>query len=172
MLRKPEVLAEVIAKPVPPPTPIAASVSPASGSGYNQVFSFHYPFGDELESSARIEVDFGDGTGNDAQHCNILVEPSTGRVQLQFNPSGGSGLRVAGQLGTLNRIENSICTVDLSDVTLVRQADAIELRLAMTFKPSFNGAKTIQSWLWKKQGAPRSETAVSGQWMVGLNSKQ
>ena len=172
LIRKPEVLAEVIAKPAPPPALIAASVSPASGSGYNQIFSFRYPFGDELESSARIEVDFGDTTGNDAQHCNILVEPSTGRVQLQFNPSGGSGLRVAGQLGTLNRIENSICVVDLSDVSLVRQSDATELRLPMTFKPSFNGARTIQSWLWKKQGNPRSETAVSGQWIVGPDPKQ
>ena len=169
VIRRPVVLAVVEAKPIPPPpTVIAASVSPESGSGYNQVFSFRYRFGEELETAARIEVDFG----ADTQHCNILVEPSTGRVQLQFNPSGGTGLRVAGQLGTLNRIENSICAVDLSDVALVRQADVTELRLAMTFKPSFNGSATIKSWLWKKPGAPRSETTVTGQWTIGQNSKQ
>jgi serine/threonine protein kinase len=166
----------VAVRPIPPPEAISASVSPENGLGYSQVFSFRYllkePVKEPVEeaaSPAGIEIDFGDKTGADARHCNIVVDPSTGRVQLQFNPSGGPGLRVAGQLGTLNRIENSICSVDLSDVTLVRQANALELRLGMTFKISFDGARAIRSWLWTKQGGSRSETTLSGQWTVGPN---
>jgi serine/threonine protein kinase len=149
------------------PAPIAASVSPETGSGYTQIFSFHYPASPELESPAEFEVDFHDETATDARHCNILIEPSTGRVQLQFDPLRGPALRVSGNLGTLDRIENSICAVDLTGVALNRQADATEILLPMTFKPSFDGAKTIESWVRKKQNAPRSEITLTGQWTVG-----
>jgi serine/threonine protein kinase len=149
------------------PTPIAASISPETGSGYTQVFSFHYPASPELESPAEFEVDFRDETATDARHCNILINPSTARVQLQFDPLRGPALRVSGNLGTLDRIENSICAIDLSGVTLNRRENATDLLLPMTFKPSFDGAKTIESWVRKKQNAPRSETTLTGQWTVG-----
>jgi hypothetical protein len=74
---------------------------------------------------------------------------------------------VSGNLGTLSRIENSICAVDLSDVSLLRQADATGLLLRVTFKPSFNGEKKIESWVWKKPGGPRSETTLAGKWTIG-----
>jgi hypothetical protein len=149
------------------PAPLEASVSPGSGSGYDQVFSFLYPSLAELETSAELEVDFFDAAALDARHCKLLIEPSTGRVELQFDPRRGPALRVSGNLGTLSRIENSICAVDLSGVTLVSQASGAELRLPMTFKPSFDGAKTIESWVRKKPGSARSETTLAGQWTVG-----
>jgi hypothetical protein len=163
----------VEAKAVPPPTAIAASVSPETGSGYKQLFSFRYPFGEhEFDALGGIELDFGGSAAGDQRHCNILFEPSTGRVALQFNPVGGTGMRVGGQFGTLGRIENSVCQVDLSDVTLLRFEDATELRVAVTFQPSFDGIRTIRSWVFKTPGASRSETTVAGQWTVGTNSKQ
>jgi hypothetical protein len=152
------------------PAPIAASLSPETGSGYTQAFSFHYPASPELENPAQFEVDFRDDIAAGARHCNILIEPSTGRVQLQFDPLRGPALRVAGNLGTLDRIENSICAVDLSGVILNRGENATDLLLPMTFKPSFDGAKRIESWVWKKQNAPRSETTLTGQWIVGPGS--
>ena len=149
------------------PAPLEASVSPDSGLGHDQVFSFLYPSLPELETSSELEVDFFDEAALDARHCNMLIEPSTGRVALQFDPRRGPALRVSGNLGTLSRIENSICAVDLSGVTLVSQASGAELRLPMTFKPSFDGAKTIESWVRKKPGGARSETTLAGQWTVG-----
>jgi serine/threonine protein kinase len=149
------------------PAPLEASVSPGSGLGYDQVFSFLYPSLPELETSSELEVDFFDEAALDARHCNMLIEPSTGRVELQFDPRRGPALRVSGNLGTLSRIENSICAIDLSGVSLVSQASGAELRLPMTFKHSFDGAKTIESWVRKKPGGARSETTLTGQWTVG-----
>jgi serine/threonine protein kinase len=157
-------IAVSVSPPVPPP--VAASISPETGSGYTQVFSFHYPASPELETVAELEVDFRDEAATDARHCNILFELSTGRVGLQFDPLRGPALRVSGNTGTLDRIENSICAVDLSGVALNRRADATELLLPMTFKPAFDGAKTIESWVSKKQGAARSKTTLTGQWTV------
>ncbi len=165
--KKTEAKAAVAPVTTPVPAPIAASISPETGSGYTQVFSFHYPASPELESPAEFEVDFRDETATEARHCNILIEPSTGRVQLQFDPLRGPALRVSGNLGTLDRIENSICIVDLTGVALNRQANATEILLPMTFKPSFDGAKRIESWIRKKRGAPKSETTLTGQWTVG-----
>ena len=151
----------------PKPEPILASVSPGRGFGYNQVFSFRYPALQELEAPVELEVDFRDEAVAGARHCDILVEASTGRVQLQFDPLRGPALRVSGNLGTLSRIENSICGVDLSEVSLLRQANTTELLLPMTFKPSFDGEKKIESWVWKKRGVPKSETTLTGRWTVG-----
>ncbi len=124
--KKQEARAKVVVAPVtaPAPAPISASLSPEVGSGYNQTFSFHYAASPELDSPAQFEVDFRDDITAGARHCNIRIEPSTGRVQLQFDPLRGPALRVSGNLGTLDRIENSICAVDLSGVALNRRDNA------------------------------------------------
>jgi Protein kinase domain len=168
--KKLEGLAAVAPASLPKPAPvvptIVATVSPDAGSGYVQMFSFLYPSLEELESPAELEVDFRDDNAPDARHCNILIDLATSRIQLQFDPLRGPALRVSGNPGTLDRIENSICAIDLSGVTLTRQANATELQLPMTFKPFFDGQKKIESWVLRTSTGPRSETTVTGQWEV------
>ena len=150
-------------------TPLVASVAPASGTGYQQTFTFRYaPFEDSDRSD--VEVDFSDADSTTPRHCNIRYERSTGRLQLQADAMLGPGLRVSGDPGTLNRLENSICAIDLADVTVAWSPDGTELKLPITFKPAFDGVKKIESWIWKKQGAPRSETSMTGQWTIGPRS--
>jgi serine/threonine protein kinase len=148
------------------PAPVAVSVSPEQGVGYRQEFTFRYSDPRGAAAIRTAEVDFHDPQAVGSRRCAIMVEPEEGRVRLQFYPDRAPGVTVSGTLGTLAELENSVCSVDLTGLTVRRQGNDLDLRLTVTFKPSFDGPKEIGSWPWDKPGS-RGESHVHGQWVVG-----
>jgi Protein kinase domain len=147
-----------------PVTPVSFSISPDNGTGYNQSFTLRVTGPKGAEDIRTVELAFHDTAGN--RDCAIFLEPEEGRVELQFNPAAGPMLRVAGNAGTLNRIENSVCTVDLIETSLTLQGNDLQAKLPVIFKPGFEGLKEIKSWAWDKKGN-RAEGQGGGQWIVG-----
>lgn len=149
------------------PAPALLSVSPDHGVGYSQAFTFRYTSATSADSILGAEVDFHEQTAGGVRDCAVFIEPSDGRVQLQFSPQGGPGMRLSGILGSLARLDNAVCTVDLVDVAVTRQGNELEVRLPMTFKPAFEGLKEIRAWAWDRAPSGPPENGVSGQWTVG-----
>jgi len=147
--------------------PVALSVSPDRGAGYDQAFTLRYADEAGADAILRAEVDFHEQTAGRVRDCAVFVNLNDGRVQLQYSPEGGPGLRVSGTLGTLSRLDNSVCSVDFSAVAIERHGKELELRLPMTFKPSFEGPKEIRSRAWDRIESTSPETHVGGRWTVG-----
>ncbi len=150
--------------PAPAATPVGFSISPDRGAGYSQAFTLRFTGPNGAADIKTAEVVFSDPTAN--RECALFLEPDDGRVELQFNPAGGPMLRVAGHVGTLDRIENSVCAVDLTDASFTLTADNLEVKLPVIFKQTFEGPKEIKSRTWDKKGATQAES-TGGQWMVG-----
>jgi serine/threonine protein kinase len=150
---------------------IELSVSPDHGTGYSQVFIFHYRVPDDSPPIREVDVDFHDPSAIPDQHCLIFIELETGLLQLQFNPAGGPGLRVSGTQGTLARLENPVCVVDLTGVPEMHHGNDLEIRLPMRFKPSFEGSKIIESRVWAKGAKTPVAVQGRGQWFVGAEER-
>jgi serine/threonine protein kinase len=148
--------------------PVSIAISPARGVGYSQLFTIRFPHA-EKSAAGTVEVAFSDSTGD--RSCAVFLDPENARVELQFDPAKGPGLRVSGNAGTLNRVENSICAVDLAEASFTQRGENLEVLLPVVFKPAFEGPKNIKSWVWDKKGTVRTENQTSGEWMVGPGGK-
>ena len=173
----PRVMAKVAAKKkeaAAAVAPVGFSISPSRGTGYDQAFTMQFADPKGATDIAMAEVAFGDPKGDGV--CAVFLEPDAGRVEIQFNPSGGPGLRVAGIAGTLNRIENAVCRVDLTEASFTLLENNLEVKLPIAFKPVFDGEKAIEAWAWDKKGTVRTENPVSGGriggWIVGPAAEQ
>jgi serine/threonine protein kinase len=176
---KPSIPPPVPAKPAPAPareparataipakpSSLAVSVSPDRGTGYRQVFTFRYSRPEGAAAIHSLEVAFRDPEPG-TRRCAIFVDTDEGRVLLQFYPDRAPGMTVSGNVGALEGLENSVCAVDLPEVSLTRQGGDLVLRLPVTFKPAFEGPKEIESWPRDKNES-RGDSQVRGQWVVG-----
>jgi hypothetical protein len=139
------------------------SVEPSSGSGTRQSFTFRYdvPMGAAIDA---IEVEFHHKQSDRA--CRIFLMRDTGRVQLQFNPVKGPGLRIGGQSGELSVLQNAVCAVDLSEVAATRRDLSLEVRLNVTFDRSFGGLVEVHSWPLDGLTGARLPSGIRGTWNV------
>ena len=87
-------------------------------------------------------------------------------MSLEARPEGSPGLRVSGDAGSLNTLENGVCRIDLSGAGFHNEGGGMELALPVTFQPSFAGAKEVVSWPWDKDEKRRGGTAAFGSWTV------
>ena len=74
---------------------------------------------------------------------------------------------MGGYAGTLNRIQNPVCSVDLTEVSFTSHENELVVKLAVIFQPAFDGEKEIRAWVRNKKGAALMEDRLTGEWMVG-----
>jgi hypothetical protein len=118
--------------------PVDVSVSPASGSGAVQIFSFAYS--DPYGYADIAYVDFMIQTAVNGQNaCYAFYVPST-NILTMFNDAG-NGYTGSGTLGTVGTLTNSQCTIDVGASSAVATGNNLTLTVALTFKPGFTGAK-------------------------------
>ena len=146
-----------------PPRPAGLSVDPGQGSGNRQAFTFRYsePSGAPV---AAVEIAFTDSRSERA--CRLFVLPDAERVELQFDPAKGPGLRLGGKPGASGTLENEVCSLDLPAVTYTRRNEILKIRVPMTFKPPFNGRIEIQSWPLDTRTDVRLPSNIRGVWTV------
>jgi hypothetical protein len=92
-------------------------------------------------SLARHWVWFADTTTSATQSCLLFYSQPTGMLSL-LSDAGTSWL--SSPLGGSGVLQNTQCAVTLPDSSASVNGTALTLNLAMTFKPSFAGAKHIQ----------------------------
>lgn len=118
----------------------AVSVTPASGTGASQTFSFLYsdPKGYSAISSASIIVNSSLYVVN---ACYLYYVPSSNVVYLA-NDAGTAWLGpvTLGQAGT---VQNSQCTVSGTGSSATGTSSNLTINLSLTFQPAFSGSKNL-----------------------------
>jgi predicted Ser/Thr protein kinase len=160
--------AKAAAKSAPPRLPAATStVSPDEGAGYEQTFTFHYSVPEGSPKIRAVRIDFHEDGPNGPRDCDISIEPESRNVLLQFDPEHGPQLRRSSNIGSIVPLENSVCSVNLTDLGVEPRGAALGVRVPMTFKPTFDGPKEIRSWLTDDRGQVREESRITARWTVG-----
>ncbi len=123
-----------------PQAPSGATVSPSSGSGATQTFSFVVADPNGFADIAWVEMLFNSSL-NTAQACYIRFDRAANSVSL-YTDSGGAttGPLALGSAGTL---QNSQCTVNASGSSSFGAANDLTVNLSITFQSSFSGSRLI-----------------------------
>jgi hypothetical protein len=121
-----------------PATPSAVSVSPSSGSGTSQTFTYLYS---DASGYQNISGAFAilNTTLSDTGSCSVSYLASNHSLYLaQDGGSSWLGPVVIGQAGTLH---NSQCTVNVGASSVSGSGTNLTVNLALSFSSSFVGAK-------------------------------
>jgi Bacterial Ig-like domain (group 3) len=121
-------------------TPAVVSVSPNSGSGASQTFALQYS---DTAGAANLQtayVWFTATLTNAASSCMLYYQPSTNQLNL-LNDAATAWQ--AGTPGAATTLQNSQCSVNLAATTVTLNGDTLTLNPAMTFKPAYDGARTV-----------------------------
>src|SRR6202789_832410 len=137
----------------------AVSVSPSSGSGASQTFTFAYTDSNGAADLASAQALFSTSiTG--VSSCYVWVTPGSGAVWLA-NDNGT--WPAAMTLSTGGTLQNSQCAVNVGSSSATLSGNTYTLNLAITFQSGFTGAKTV-SGLVTTMGAVSSAWATVGTW--------
>jgi hypothetical protein len=120
--------------------PAVVSVSPNSGSGASQTFTFVFsdPNGatDLLAVGALIN-----GTLSSINSCDLSYAPGTNLLWMTVD--NASQWQTPLPLAAPGTLQNSQCSVDLGASSATLSGTQLTLRLAISFKPSFSGQRNI-----------------------------
>jgi hypothetical protein len=123
------------------PTPAAVSVTPSSGSGTSQLFSF--AFSDDA-GAAQIKIAsvvINSTTNTYANSCTFTYDSGTGLVSLIRD--SGSGWVGSIRPGTATSIQNSQCTLNGSGSKIVNAGANLTLTLSINFNTAFSGTRNV-----------------------------
>jgi hypothetical protein len=150
----------------PNQAPSVVSVTPSSGGGWSQTFSFLFS---DPDGAADLRYEFvlinqdlrGDGA--------CLLHYDGTRLWLANDPgTAWQGPLTPGSAGTL---QNSQCVLDGAGSSVSTSGQNLTLRLAVTFQPAFAGAKAIYMQTVDRGGLDTS-LQWRGSWMVGPGPNQ
>jgi Beta-propeller repeat len=142
--------------------PMNVSVAPASGSGASQAFSFVYsdPYG--YADIHYVEILFQSSL---SMQNACYVQYSRVNNSIDLVADSGSGYAGSLQAGIAGTVSNSQCTVDAGASSASHSGNNLTVTLALTFKPSFAGAKNIYMDVVNNANA-LSGWQVEGAWTV------
>jgi hypothetical protein len=120
--------------------PTVISVTPPSGQGASQPFTFIYSDSSGYANLNWVNLDFQTSvTSADACYVQYLRASNT---VLLANDSGTAWAGSA-QLGSVGLLQNSQCSIDLAASSATGSGNNLTLTLMLSFKPAFAGLKNI-----------------------------
>ncbi len=125
-----------------PPGAVPSDVSPSSGSGSTQTFSFTFNAPNGFASLTVVDVlinNFLDGIGA----CYVAYVPASGSLLLVDDAGDAGGPYSAMTLPGTGTIQNSQCAISGAGSSVTGSGDTLTLTLVVTFKPSFTGNKVF-----------------------------
>jgi hypothetical protein len=140
--------------------PQAVSVTPSSGSGTSQTFTFVYTDGNGAADLASAQV-IVNATQSGASSCYVWVTPGTGAVWLA-NDTGASWPGPL-TLSTSGTLQNSQCAVNVGESSAALSGNTYTLNLAISFQAGFTGTKNIYSYATSLPGL-NSNWQTVGTW--------
>ena len=148
------------AAPVAPVPPTAVSVTPASGNGLNQTFSFQFshPGGYAMIGAASIRI-----AGTDGQDCSLNYGFKDATLQM-LNDSDTVWIGPVTP-GSSSTLQNSRCSTNVAGVGAAGSGTTLTVTLPITFRPVFAGSKTISVQLTATNGLPTAWQQL-GSWTV------
>jgi hypothetical protein len=141
-------------------TPAAVSVSPLSGSGMSQTFTFTFS---DTGGAGDLHLQFilFNSALATANSCLPLYDGSN--LYLMSDSTTGWAGPMA--LGSSSSIANSQCTVSGSGSSVTLSGNTLTLTLAVTFSSSYAGAKTIYMQTTTQEGLDTS-MQPRGSWII------
>jgi uncharacterized repeat protein (TIGR01451 family) len=129
----------------------ADTVTPASGSGSSQTFALQYSDTAGATTLSTAWVWFNASfAASSANSCMVYYDRAPGIYYL-LNDAGSQWIQGAPWVTTT--IQNSQCSVNLSNSSTVVNGNVLTLNLAMTFKPAYAGTKNIYMYVADSIGA-------------------
>src|SRR5260370_17334880 len=113
---------------------VPVSVTPASGMGTTQVFSFVYSDANGYADINYVEMLFQSSLSA-PNACYVQYVPSTASISLV--PHSGSGLAGSAPVGMAGTLSNSQCTVDTGASSASGSGNNLTITLALAFKGVF-----------------------------------
>ena len=142
----------------PPPT---ESVSPLSGSGVSQTFTFVFTDVNGASDLASTQVLFNAGLSA-VSACYVYTHTGSGAVYLANDADNGwSGPLTLGVAGTL---QNSQCSINMGASSGVMSGNTYTMTLAITFQAGFTGAKGVFGYVLQTTGGLNSSWQTLGNW--------
>ena len=126
--------------PLAPQTPSAVSVTPSSGTGGSQTFTFLYSDPNGGSDIASAQVLFNTVV-NPYNTCYVLVDPVHGLAYLANDAFTGYLGPIT--LGTSATLQNSQCIINGSGSSASISGNTATVNLAVRFQPAFDGPKNI-----------------------------
>ena len=117
------------------------SVTPGSGAGSSQTFSFVYsdPYGYTDINWVQMHLQ----TQLVADHaCYLQYTRATSNVQL-INDTGAGYVGTGGTVGSAGTLANSQCTVDIGASSVSGAGNNLTVNVVLSFAGSFQGPKTV-----------------------------
>ncbi len=139
----------------------AVSVSPNSGSGATQIFTFLASDSTGFANISSVQVLIG-GALNSAGACYIYVVPSSNQMYLLND--AGSAWTGPGVLGT-STLQNSQCTINGTGSSTTGSGNNLTVHLSLTFPSGFAGLKNIY-FSAQDKGGLSSNWQTLGSWTV------
>jgi uncharacterized repeat protein (TIGR01451 family) len=139
----------------------AVSVSPSTGAGSTQTFTFVYTDSNGVSDLASAQA-LIDTSITSASACYVWVTPGTGTIWLAADAGTWPASQTVGSAGTL---QNSQCAVNVGSSSGALSGNTYTLILAITFESGFSGLKNIYSQA-TSMGAPSSGWQTVGTWAV------
>jgi hypothetical protein len=140
--------------------PTADSITPNSGAGSKQIFRLAYSDGNGYANLVSVSVVF---TSNGPQPKQCRVDYDQAHNALYLGSDAGP---VRGPItpGTAGHLRNSRCVLNAMDSSAAGSGNTLTLNLALAFRPSFAGQKTIL--MEASDGKLSSGLQIRGSWTV------
>src|SRR5712692_6839251 len=143
-------------------TPSNVSVTPSSGTGSSQTFS--YVFSDPNGFTDIVSAQMLVGPFSAANSCYMYFERSTNRLWLVDDSGTGHATGSPVTLGVAGSLQNSQCTVDALLSSSSGAGNNLTVNLALTFKPALAGAQGNDMTAW--DGTNSTPWEAKGTWTV------
>lgn len=149
-----------------PRPPSAVSVSPSSGSGGSQTFSFVFsdPNGGADITSANIILNNLETAVDGSHACFLYYDRVSNSVLLAAD--SGAGFVGGVTPGASQTVENSQCQLSGSGSSAITSGDRLTLSVALVFKPAFAGTKHWFVYAADHGGLTTPGYQVLGSWTV------
>lgn len=134
----------------PTGVPGAVSVTPSSGSGLSQTFSFEYSDTTGASSLEQVNAWFTATLASAVNSCQVYYQPSTNQVNLLNN---AGTVWMSGTPGASGTLQNSQCSLNLASTTVSLNGNNLTLNLPVTFQAAYAGAKGIYLYAEDVSGA-------------------
>ena len=144
-----------------PSDPTADWVTPASGGGMAQTFTFTYSNAAGASQVTWVEAVVGPALSGQ-NSCYVGYLPQTHQLVLASN--GGTWLPAAILPGS-GTLSNSQCDVNVGGSSVTVSGTTVTMSLALTFKAAFAGPKGV--WMHAVAGEGDSYWQSRGAWTVG-----
>ena len=120
--------------------PAAGSVTPSSGTGSSQTFSFVFTDADGAGDLSGIYILINSALSI-PNSCTMAYYPASNALYLINNAN--TGVAGAVQPGVAGTVANSQCAVNGGGSSVSRSGNALTLGIQLTFQPAFAGARLV-----------------------------